>query len=171
MFTIDVQTLTLIEAMTLLGVNAVGILLTSLAWRVSHLDVRVAVAYRPPPTMDAEAALAEAHNRRVVTEDARHGEVGRLLAHGCAAILGIVWLMTPQPTNPDVVWWAVCARVSAIGFSVILIEKTCRHLVARYRYDRPWLTRSRLAEHLWPALRLAWWDAEDGARGDEGVGP
>lgn len=157
MLGISVQLLTLAESALLLVVNAAGVAVTLLAWHASEVDVREARAWKPPHP-DAAERIRLKHNRLVVTTDARHGEVGRLLAHLFAAMLGVVWIVTPQPTNPDVVWWAVIARCCAIGFSVVLIDKTLAHLAARYRFDKPWLQRAGTVTCLWPALRLAWSD-------------
>lgn len=157
MLGISAQALTLVEAVLLLAVNVVGVAVTLLAWHASEVDVREARAWTPKHP-DAAERIRQKHNRLVVTTDARHGEVGRLLAHLFAAMLGVVWIVTPQPTNPDVVWWAVTARCCAIGFSVVLIDKTLNHLVSRYRFDKPWLTTNRSLACLRPALRLAWSD-------------
>jgi hypothetical protein len=156
---IDVQAVTLAEAVVLLMVNVLGALLTLLAWAVSDLDVREA---------RNSAALGEGgaddirvrHNRLVITEDGRHGENRRLLAHVMIAIIGVFWLLTPQPVNPGVVWWAVAIRAIAVTLSCLLIDKTLHHLIARYRFDRPWLNGNRWSL-IWPALQLAWADMQD----------
>lgn len=156
MLGIDIQELTLIEAAVLLATNVLGAALTALAWRVSDVDVSYARAWHPP-TADPVEAIRLRHNRLVVTEDARHGEQGRFLTHLLIAVIGLFWLLTPQPTNPGVIWWAVAIRCVAILASLVLIEKTTHHLIARWRFDRPDSASGRISD-LWPALALAWRD-------------
>lgn len=151
---INVQALTMAEAFALLVVNAVGLALTFLAWRVSDLDVAEAHAWDPPVGPEA-TRLALRHNRLMVTSDARHGEFRRLQLHVLLATVGVFWVLTPQPTNPSVMWWAVGIRSVVILISALLIDKTAHHLVARYRFDRPW-TSDSLAKNLRPALGQAW---------------
>ena len=153
---VSVQALTLLEAVVLLLTNGLGAALAALAWRASVVDVRSAHAWEPA-THDGVERTRLRHNRRVVTEDMRHAEARRLQCHGLIALIGIFWLLTPQPANPMVVWWAVAVRVVAICLSILLIEKTCHHLVARWRFNQPWASPS-LWRNLWPAVRLAWQD-------------
>jgi hypothetical protein len=157
---IDVQVLTLIEAVVLLVTNGVGALLTRLAWRVSEVDVREARDWEPPDADPAER-VRRRHNRLLVTEDARHGEVRRFQAHILVATVGVFWLLAPQPVNPDVVWWAVAIRAVVILLSLLLIDKTAAHMISRYRFDKPWLGKSAW-RHIAPALRLAWRDVQGG---------
>lgn len=157
MFSISVQAVTLIEAVLLLTVNGLGLVLTVLAWSVSNVDVREAKRWEPPAERAAERTRLR-HNRGVVTEDARFGETCRFLVHMLIAFgQGLAWIVTPQPVNPDVVWWAVLIRASAIAISLILIAKTTHHLVARWRFDRPRSTANPIVA-MWPALVLAWRD-------------
>jgi hypothetical protein len=158
---IDIQDVTLLEATLLLGVNVLGVLVTWLAWRVSDVDVREAATWEPPVT-DPDKRRLLRHNRCVVTEDARHGELQRLRAHVLIALVGVFWILTPQPVNPDVVWWAVAIRCAVIALTLLLIDKTLHHLVARWRFDRPEESRTKLS-HIEPALALAWRDTQ--ARG------
>ena len=140
----------------LLVTNAFGALLAILAWRVSDVDVREALAWEPPADDGVERARLR-HNRRIVTEDQRHGELGRLICHGLIATIGAFWILTPQPTNPAVEWWAVGIRAVAITLSCVMIEKTVHHLIARRRFDHPYLSSCYL-RNFWPALQLAWAD-------------
>ena len=151
---IDAQAVTLAEALSLVTLNALGLALTFLAWRVSDLDVAEAHAW-DPPVGAAATRLALRHNRLMVTTDARHGESRRLQLHVLLAVVGVFWILTPQPSNPAVMWWAVGIRAVVILISVLLIDKTAHHLVARYRFDRPWTSDSLLG-HIRPALGLAW---------------
>lgn len=153
---IEPQLLTLVEAVLLLASNLAGGALASLAWAVADVDVREARRWEPPSERAAERARLK-HNRLVITEDARYGEARRLLSHGLIAVIGLFWLLTPQPVNPMVVWWAVAIRAVAVVLSLVLIDKTVHHLEARYRFDKPWMPEGRL-RHFWPALKLAWRD-------------
>ena len=156
MFSIDVQTLTLVEAGLLLVTNGVGVALTLLAWHVSDVDVREALAWTPSHPDPVERRRLK-HNRKVVTMDLRYGEIRRLQAHLIVGLVGLFWLWTPQPVNPAVVWWAVAIRAAVILLSLLLIDKTIHHLIARWRFDRPSSTQASLRD-LWPALALAWRD-------------
>jgi hypothetical protein len=152
----SLQDITLLEAICLLFVNAVGILLTVLAQRVSDVDVREAHRWEPKAETPYERDRLR-HNRLVVTEDARYGETLRVWAHALIAVIGLFWILTPQPVNPDVVHWAVAIRVIAIVLSLLLILKTLHHLVSRWRFDRPEAANARFA-YVWPAIQLAWRD-------------
>lgn len=156
MSSIDTQVVTLLEAVLLLLTNGVGVGLTLLAWHVSDVDVREALAWKPSHPDPAEVARLQ-HNRKVVTMDLRYGEIRRLQAHLIVGLVGLFWIWTPQPVNPAVVWWAVAVRAAVILLSLLLIDKTLAHLMARYRFDKPWLPQPSLT-HVWPALRLAWTD-------------
>lgn len=156
MLGIDVQTLTFVEAVLLIGSNLLGGGLALLAWRVSDVDVREAATW-VSTTHDAAAAERLRHNRRIVTEDARYGEARRLQCHVLIAVVGLFWLLTPQPINPAVTGWAVAIRAVVIVLSGLMIDKTVHHLIARWRFDHPssspiWIV------NFWPALRLAWRD-------------
>ena len=153
---VDVQLVTMVESVVLLGVNAFGVLITTMAWRVSTQDVRFAMSWEPVET-DPVECIRRRHNRRIVTMDARYGERGRLHSHILIALVGMFWLLTPQPTNPHVTWWAVVIRGCLILVSMILVDKTIHHLIARWRFDRPDISQDRLS-YLWPALVLAWHD-------------
>ncbi len=153
---IDAQLVTLAEASLLLVVNAGGLLLTALAWRVSEVDVREARTWEPTASSDAERAR-QRHNRTLITEDARYGEARRFQAHALIALVGLFWLLTPQPANPAVVWWAVAIRAAVIVLSALLIDKTMHHLIARWRFDRPHIPSNGVA-YVWPSLKLAWRD-------------
>lgn len=150
---IDVQLVTLAEAMALLVTNVAGGLLALLAWHVSELDVREARRWAPPTT-DPVERMRLRHNRGVVTDDARYGERGRFVAHIVVGVIGVFWLLTPQPLNPAVVWWAVAIRGVAVGLSFVLIDKSLHHLVARWRFDHP--ERGGGLTSCWPALVAAW---------------
>jgi hypothetical protein len=157
---LDAQTLTLVEAVVLVLLNAAGGLLTALAWRVSDVDVREAVAWQPSADEPAEV-FRRRHNRLVVTEDARYGESRRFAAHLLIAVIAVFWIVAPQPTNPDVIGWAVVIRFAAVLLSLTLIDKTLHHLIARWRFDRPAIARPHIV-YLWPALTLAWRDVQGG---------
>ena len=154
----------MLESVVLLAVNAVGLLLTGMAWRVSDQDVRVSSRWEPD-TSDPEEYLRRRHNRRVITSDARYGEIRRLYAHAAIAVIALIWVLVPQPTNPHITWWAVAIRGSLVLVSLILIDKTIHHLIARYRFDRPDITTNRLPD-LWPALAMAWRDMRVCSRSD-----
>lgn len=159
---IDAQAVTLLEAILLLVSNIVGGGLALLAWRVSDVDVQEAQRWVPSSSDGVERARLR-HNRRVVTEDARYGESRRLQAHLLIATIGVFWLLTPQPTNPAVIAWAVAIRAVAVSLSLLLIDKTLHHLVARYRFDKP-DSAGHNPVYLWPALVLAWQDWRDRPR-------
>lgn len=152
---VDIQDVTLLEAFLLLLTNGVGALLTFLAWRVSEIDAREARAWQPPGDLPGEPALLR-HNRLVVADDLRHAEARRLQTHVLIAMVGIFWIVTPQPVNPSVIWWAVGIRLCTIGVSLLLIDKTLHHLIARWRFDRPWVPPG--FRQIGPAIRLAWQD-------------
>jgi hypothetical protein len=154
----DAQMATLLEAVVLLLSNLLGGGLAALAWCVSDVDVRESRRWAAPDADPAEV-LRRRYNRLIVTEDARFGEVGRLIAHALLAVVGIFWLLTPQPTNPDVIWWAIAVRVTVVGLSVDLIVKTLHHLIARWRFDKPWSSGASV-RMLGPSLRLAWQDMQ-----------
>jgi hypothetical protein len=164
---LDVQMVTLIEASLLLVTNLVGGALALLAWRVSDVDVREARAWKPP-IADPVEYLRVVHNRRIVNEDQRFGEALRFISHGLIAVIGVFWLVAPQPTNPDVTWWAVLIRAGAVALSCVLIAKSLHHLTARWRFDRPGSSANVLV-NLWPALWLAHRDvwAPDPAKAGE----
>jgi hypothetical protein len=164
---IDAQALTLAEALTLLTLNVVGLAVTFLAWRVSDLDVAEAYAW-DLPIGDEATRLALRHNRLLVTKDARHGEWRRLQLHVLLGAVGVFWALTPQPVNPAVVWWAVGIRSVVILTSLLLIDKTAAHLVARYRFDKPGTSDSLLG-NLRPALALAWREMWHSYRRREGA--
>jgi hypothetical protein len=147
---IDVQALTLAEAVLLLLSNVVGGALALLAWRVSDVDVSEARAWKPTG-LDGDGFELARYNRLIVTEDQRHSELGRLICHTLIALIGVFWLLTPQPVNPQVMWWAVAIRAVAVVLSGVLIEKTAHHLVARRRFDHPEIPAS-YCRSLWPAL-------------------
>jgi hypothetical protein len=165
---LDRQAVTFVEAVVLLLSNGLGGALALLAWRVSDVDVQEAIHWEPPTEDQGEQARLR-HNRRVVTEDARLGEAARLLCHALIALIGLFWVLTPQPTNPSVIWWAIAIRAVALGLSVLLIGKTLHHLEARYRFDKPWLDGATWT-NLAPALRLAWSDWRDRPRAGRGDG-
>lgn len=152
----DVQTITLIEAVVLLASNLGGGGLAALAWCVSDVDVREARRWKPP-TADIKEQMRLHHNRIVVTEDMRYGEARRFLAHILIGIVGLFWLLTPQPVNPAVIWWAVAIRAVVLCLSLVLIDKTLHHLAARYRFDKP-RTANSVFRYVVPSLRLAWID-------------
>lgn len=152
-----VQDVTLVEAIVLLLFNIAGFLLTALAWRASVVDASEARAWISPH-VDPRERIRHEHNRRVIADDLRHAELRRLWAHGLIALIGLFWLLTPQPVNPEVIWWAIGIRLCLIAVTLLLVEKTLHHLVARWRFDKPWTPRWKLA-YLWPALVLAWRDA------------
>lgn len=153
--TVDVQALALLEAVLLLVSNGLGGALALLAWHVSDVDVREAKAWWPPHA-DPVERIRVRHNRRVVTEDARYGEIRRFHGHCLIALIGLFWLLAPQPVNPAVVWWAVAVRGTTLALSLLLIDKTVHHLIARWRFDHPEATGS--LRNLRPALVLAWRD-------------
>lgn len=163
--TIDAQMTTLLEAVVLLLSNLLGGGLAALAWCVSDVDVREARRWEPPVERAHDRTRLR-YNRQIITEDARFGEAGRLIAHVLLAVVGAFWLLTPQPTNPDVIWWAIAVRVTVVGLSVDLIVKTLHHLIARRRFDRPWSSSVSSGRMLWPSLMLAWADmrARNGVR-------
>jgi hypothetical protein len=153
---IDVQAVTLVEAGLLVASNLLGGSLALLAWRVSDVDVHEAATWKPTTHDDGDAARLR-HNRRIVTEDARYGEARRLQCHVLIAVVGLFWILTPQPINPAVTGWAVVIRAVVILLSGLMIDKTVHHLIARWRFDHPassplWIV------NVWPALRLAWRD-------------
>jgi hypothetical protein len=150
---IDVQALTLAEAVLLLLSNVVGGALALLAWRVSDVDVKEAHDWKAD-ALDSDALTLARYNRLLVTEDARHGEARRFQSHILIGLVGVFWLLTPQPINPMVVWWAVAVRGVTVVLSGLLIDKTLAHLVARYRFDHPERSAS-YCRSLWPALWLA----------------
>lgn len=158
---IEPQLLTFVESVVLLISNLLGGALAALAWAVADVDVREAKRWVPPAT-DAQERARLRHNRTVVTDDARYGERGRFVTHGIIALFGVFWLLTPQPVNPLVVWWAVAIRASAIAVSFVLIDKSLHHLVARWRFDHP--ERGAGLRSCWPALVLAWRDRKTEAR-------
>lgn len=157
---VDTQMLTLIEAGLLLTTNIVGGAISALAWRVSDVDVRESKSWITVTDDPIEQARLR-HNRRIITEDSRYGESRRLLAHGLIATVGIFWILTPQPSNPDVIWWAISVRATVVVLTLTLIDKTLHHLVARWRFDRP-RSRASLLYAAGPAIRLAWMDVCSG---------
>lgn len=159
----QIQDVTYVEAVVLLVSNGLGGLLALLAWRVADVDVREAIRWEPPVADGTDRARMR-HNRRVVTEDARHGEAGRLVCHVLIACVGLFWIITPQPINPAIVEWAVTIRAVVVLLSLVLIEKTLAHLMARYRFDKPWAAGNAWT-NLPAALRLAWADWRDRRRG------
>lgn len=162
MSSIDVQLLTLLEAALLLATNVGGAALALLAWRVSDVDVREALAWMPSSPNPRERARLK-HNRIVVTTDMRYGEIRRLQAHVLIGVVGLFWILTPQPTNPAVVWWAVAIRGVVVLLSLLLIDKSLHHLTARWRFDKPERGDGSLG-CFWPALALAWRDVRAEAR-------
>lgn len=156
MHPIDPQAITFLEAVVLLVSNGVGAALAGLAWRVSDVDVREAGRWEPAHADPAERARLK-HNRCIITEDARYGEARRFWAHVLIGVVGLFWLFTPQPVNPQVIWWAVAIRAVVFALSLLLIDKTLHHLVARWRFDRP-ADSPHGPGAVRPALRLAWRD-------------
>lgn len=152
----ELQVITLLEAIVLLASNLAGGALAALAWCVSDVDVRESRRWTPPTPNPADRIRLH-HNRRVVTEDIRYGEARRFLAHILIGLVGVFWLLTPQPVNPAVIGWAVAVRAVVLGLSLVLIDKTLHHLIARWRFDKPWSSASP-RRSLWPALVLAWQD-------------
>lgn len=159
MIDFDPQVLTFAEATVLLASNVAGAGISALAWGASDTDVRVAQRWVPPGERSFERTRLR-HNLCVVAEDARYGEAIRFWSHILIGIIGVFWLVTPQPTNPAVVWWAVLIRFVALVLACLLISKTIHHLIARWRFDRPG-SSGNVVTTLWPAIRQGWRDWRD----------